>query len=121
MYWISYSGGWGNLGLHNCSIETWSAWDRLQMGWKNAGQVNPIAARDSSNSNEVNGELDATVPAQAGTYVLRDFVQTGDALRIKLPFLPGEKYPEYIWVENHQGKVVNNCPRQGRTTAPCLV
>ncbi|MBK9421080.1 MAG: T9SS type A sorting domain-containing protein [Flavobacteriales bacterium] len=74
------------------------------MGWQNIGQSNQIAARNTSNTSEVNGELDATVPAQAGTYVLRDFVQTGDALRIKLPFLPSDKYPEYIWVENHQGR-----------------
>ena len=98
MYWISYSGGWGNMGLHNCSIESWSAWDRLQMGWKNTGQGNQIAARTPSNTGEANGELDATDPAQAGTYVLRDFVLTGDALRIKLPYLPGVKYPQYIWV-----------------------
>ncbi|MBS1569771.1 MAG: hypothetical protein JST45_10045, partial [Bacteroidetes bacterium] len=122
MYWVSYSGGWGNMGLHNCSIESWSAWDRLQMGWKNVGQVNQIAARNPGNTSEANGELDASVPSDAGTYVLRDFVQTGDAIRIKLPFTdPVNEYPEYLWVENHQGKVVNNCPRQGSTTAPCLV
>ena len=31
------------------------------------------------------GDLDATVSGHAGIYTLRDFVTTGDAIRIKLP------------------------------------
>lgn len=77
------------------------------MGWTNPGQLYSIAAKNATNSNEINGDLDATVPSDAGTYVLRDFVSTGDALRIKLPFVPVSQYPEYIWVENHQGRNAN--------------
>lgn len=110
MYWIGHGGGWGNLSLSGSSLQTWSAWDRLQLGWQRPGQVNPIAARNPANTLEVNGELDPAVPGTAGTYVLRDFVATGDALRIKLPYLPGTKYPQYIWVENHQGHDRNGDP-----------
>lgn len=110
-YWITQSSGWSNLGLYNCSLLSWNGWDRQRMGWKRAGQVNEVAARNAGNTAEVDGDLDAAVPGDAGTYVLRDFVATGDALRIKLPFTdPANEYPEYIWVENHQGFGRNGDP-----------
>lgn len=121
-YWVQQSGGWSLMGLNGSSINSWNAWDRRQMGWMAPGQSFPIAARNADNTVEANGDLDPLLPGDAGIYVLRDFVLTGDALRIKLPYThPSDEYPEWIWVENHQGKVVNHCPRQGSTTAPCLV
>jgi len=110
-YWISHSGGWGALGLSGSSLQTWSGWDRLQMDWKVPGQSNIIAARDETNTVEVNGDLDVAQPSQAGIYVLRDFVASGDAIRIKLPFTdPVLEYPEFLWVENHQGFNANGNP-----------
>ncbi|HRD51637.1 MAG TPA: hypothetical protein PKY96_03220 [Flavobacteriales bacterium] len=110
-YWISQSGGWGALGLYNSSLQSWSAWDRLQLGWKAPGQLNDIAARNESNSAELNGDLDPFQIEDAGVYVLRDFVAKGDALRIKVPYTdPVAEYPEFIWVENHQGRNLNNNP-----------
>lgn len=110
-YWINQSSGWSNLSLYNGSLLTWNAWDRQRMGWKRPGQMNEIPARNAANTAEIDGDLDATVSADAGTYVLRDFVTTGDALRIKLPFTdPSTEYPEFIWVENHQGYDVNGDP-----------
>lgn len=110
-YWISQSGGWSLMGLANRSLDSWCGWDRLRMGWKANGQVNEIAARNATNTAEVNGDLDPLDPGQAGTYVLRDFVLTGDALRIRLPYTnPTNEYPEFIWVENHQGRNQNGHP-----------
>ncbi len=110
-YWIAQSSGWSNMGLYGCSLLSWNAWDRQRMGWKAPGSTFEIAARNANNTTYVNGDLDATVPAQAGTYLLRDFVQTGDAIRIKLPFTdPNTEYPEFLWVENHQGTNQNTNP-----------
>ena len=109
-YWIPQTGGWGILGLYNCSLWTWSAWDRYRLGWTGTGNHFEISARDQNGNTEVNGDLDATNPNQAGIYTLRDFATTGDALRIKLPFIKeDEEYPEWIWVENHQGFDNNEC------------
>lgn len=46
-------------------------------------------------------------PGGSGTYILRDFVTTGDAIRIKLPYLTSESstvYDQWLWLENHQMK-----------------
>lgn len=109
-YWIPQSGGWGLLGLYQCSLWTWSAWDRYRLGWMGINNQFEISARDQYGINEVNGDLDATNPNHAGIYTLRDFVTTGDAIRIKLPFVDEyTEYPEWIWIENHQGYDNNDC------------
>lgn len=107
-YWIPLIGGWSNMSLYNGSLNSWNAWDRLRMDWKAAGVTNGINARNAAGKVNVNGDLDATNPAHAGTYTLRDFVLFGDAIRIKLPFTnPATEYPQWLWIENHQGQNVN--------------
>lgn len=107
-YWIPLIGGWSNMSLYNGSLNSWNAWDRLRMDWKAAGVSNGINARNAAGKVNVNGDLDATNPAHAGTYTLRDFVLSGDAIRIKLPFTnPATEYPQWLWIENHQGQNVN--------------
>jgi hypothetical protein len=109
-YWIAQSSGWSNMGLYNCSLLSWNAWDRQRMGWKANDQTFEISAR-KPDMTEDNGDLDATNQADAGTYLLRDFVSSGDAIRIKLPFTdPVNEYPEFLWVENHQGANQNTNP-----------
>lgn len=103
------------MGLANASLNSWNAWDRQRMGWYGAtdGVDNAylVSARDANNTAEVNGDLDASLPGGAGIYTLRDFVGTGDAIRIKLPFTnPSTEYPEFLWVENHQGRALNGNP-----------
>jgi hypothetical protein len=107
-YWIPLESGWSNMSLYNGSLNSWNAWDRLRLDWKAPGSNFGVAARNQSNIAFVNGNLDATVPAQAGIYTLRDFVLFGDALRIKLPFTdPATDFPLFLWIENHQGRNVN--------------
>lgn len=107
-HFIQLSSGWSNLGLWNASLLSWNAWDRQRLAWKLPNQAYEIPAHDVTNTMEVDGDLDASVPGDAGIYVLRDFALHGDALRIKLPFTdPVIEYPEYIWVENHQGRNAN--------------
>ena len=106
-YWISAAGGYGLLGGAGSSLLTWNGWDRYRLGWKNSANTNLISARNTSGT-EVNGDLDANNSAHAGIYILRDFVVTGDAVRIKLPFLnPATEYQQYLWLENHRG-LANN-------------
>ncbi|MDQ3101554.1 MAG: hypothetical protein M3R08_09210, partial [Bacteroidota bacterium] len=45
-----------------------------------------------------------------GIYVIRDFVTTGDALRIKMPFIPDQLDQQWLWIENHQGYPRNGSP-----------
>lgn len=107
-YWIPLESGWSNLGLYNCSLLSWNAWDRQRMDWKAQGnQYNP-SARNADNSAEVNGDLKAENTEDAGLYYLRDFVTTGDAIRIKLPFTDTvNEFPEFIWIENHNCVDIN--------------
>lgn len=106
-YWIPQTGGWALLGLYNSSLMCWNAWDRYRLGWKGDGNAYDISARGSDGITEVNGDID--INNGSGIYVLRDFVTTGDALRIKLPYINEEnEYPEWIWLENHQGVSNNN-------------
>ena len=109
-YFIPPLGGWSNLGLSGASLLTWNAWDRQRLDWKATGNNFLISARDANGTTEINGDLDATNSSQAGLYTLRDFATTGDAIRIKLPFLnPLTEYPEYLWIENHNTKSRNGC------------
>ncbi|MFZ4547956.1 MAG: T9SS type A sorting domain-containing protein [Bacteroidales bacterium] len=110
-YWLPSIGGWSNLGLSGSSLLSWNAWDRLRLGWKSPGNAYSISARNAGNTQELNGDLDASQPEDAGIYTLRDFTTTGDAIRIKLPFLDPEKeFPEFLWIENHNTFDMNQCP-----------
>lgn len=107
-YWIPQTGGWGLLGLYGSSLKCWNAWDRQRLGWIDSTNIYEISVRNQD-GNEMNGDLDATNPDDAGIYILRDFVTTGDALRIKLPYIDSNKeYQEWLWIENHQGTSNNN-------------
>ncbi len=106
-YWIPQTGGWALLGLYGSSLMCWNAWDRYRLGWKALNNVYDISARAADGTTEVNGDIDSN--SGNGIYVLRDFVTTGDALRIKLPYIDTiDEYQEWIWIENHQGVQYND-------------
>lgn len=107
-YFIPTIYGWGMMGLVNSSFGICNAWDRYRLGWKAKGRDFLIGARTPDNSRDVLSDLDASLPEHQGQYLLRDFASTGDALRIKLPFIPENEFPQYLWVENHQ-----TAPRNG--------
>jgi len=103
-YFQHLTGGWSILGLHDSALQTWNAWDRKRLGWKVAASPFEISAQNVENTKFINADLDAANSNHAGIYVLRDFASTGDALRIKLPFLDAEKeFEQFLWIENHQG------------------
>jgi len=107
-FFISLQGGWSMMGAASSSLLTCSAWDRDRLGWTPEGAVHRIRARDPANR-EVNSDLDP-VAGDTGVFVLRDFVTTGDALRIRMPHLPEGVYQQWLWIENHQGQARNGSP-----------
>ena len=106
-YFIAQQGGWGMMGGANSALLTANAWDRDRLGWRPEGAVHRIRAHDRQ-GREVNSDLDP-LAGDTGVYVLGDFVTTGDALRIRLPFIPEDEFPQWIWLENHQTRARNGC------------
>lgn len=107
-YFMPVQGGWSLMGAANSSLLTCSGWDRDRLGWRPEGALFAIQARGPSDA-VVNGNIQP-LQGDTGTYVLRDFITTGDALRIRMPFLPDDEYPQWLWLENHQTTAGNGCP-----------
>ncbi|MBL7953180.1 MAG: hypothetical protein JNM62_15835 [Flavobacteriales bacterium] len=105
---INLQGGWSMMGASSSSLLTCTGWDRLRMGWEPDGAAHRIRARDLR-GNEVDTDLDPTA-GDTGLFVLRDFVTTGDALRIRMPYIPADQLQQWIWVENHLGMHRNGSP-----------
>lgn len=90
-----------------------SGWDRNHLGWigwadlnKTQQKNNLISAIDFSSNTEVSTDLSIPFASSTNTYILRDFVNYGDAIRIKLPHINcvnlGDVKNQYLWIENHQ-------------------
>jgi len=92
-------GGWSMMGAAHSSFLTCAGWDRYRLGWKAKGNEYLISAR-SPNGEELNADLNR----ESGEVelILRDFATTGDAVRIKVPFIPESEFQQWIWLENHQ-------------------
>lgn len=99
-YFLCMQGGWSMMGGSNSALLTGNAWDRRRLGWTAPDSPYPIAARDAK-GRTVNADLDPLM-GDTGTFILRDFMSTGDALRVKLPHLSSTEYPQFLWLENHQ-------------------
>lgn len=106
-YVLGVQGGWSMMGAGNSSLLSSSGWDRYWLGWKPAENQFEISARNGT-GDEVNGDLAQLIEKEI--FVLRDFVTTGDVLRIKLPFIPEDEFPQWIWVENHTTYAHNGSP-----------
>jgi hypothetical protein len=107
-YFINLQGGWSMMGAAGSSLLTCAAWDRQRLGWRAAGANHDVNAADATGE-YVNGDIDP-MRGDTGIYVLRDFVTTGDALRIKIPFIPEDRHQQWLWLENHHGYEMNGSP-----------
>lgn len=94
---------YGVTGQLEATTRAVCAWDRWMMRWQNPQKKFLISCLDSS-LNEVNTEnftLDSF--PNGGKFILRDHVKTGDAIRIKLPFIDwkkeGDVKNQYLWLE----------------------
>ena len=71
--------------------ESANGWERWYLGWIDI----------TTGTNLVNTKLDSISDIlNGGVYTLRDFITTGDVIRVKLPHVTNQ----YLWLENHQGK-----------------
>ncbi|MBI1193892.1 MAG: hypothetical protein GC205_12095 [Bacteroidetes bacterium] len=118
----SGAGQWALPGVAHChgmltsgSTNLCNGWDRLHLGWHGYDNLSLetrkhflISAKSVSDT-ELHSDFSnfSSLPASV-TLRLRDFVKTGDVLRIKLPHFnhqpPYNLYPknQYIWIANHQ-------------------
>ena len=92
----------------NSSLLTFNGWDRYRLGWKPNGNSDLIMAHDDNGLQFVNADIDpSTSSSSIFEFTLKDFSNSGDVARIKLPFLPANEFQQWIWIENHQLKANN--------------
>lgn len=89
--------GYGLMGGSNSTLVCCNAYERRRLNWIDE-KYNPqkflIAA----------GGKNADVTKQSGyrEFVLRDFITTGDAVRIELPYKDSLAERQFLWLENHK-------------------
>jgi hypothetical protein len=97
--------GYGLLSSQNTINDFCNAWDRRRLGWKHPSKQSYISALPAGGTSELNTDM-VYNPTYTGTslFRLRDFREYGDAVRIKLPYIPEAEGvdPQWIWIENHQ-------------------
>jgi len=84
-YW-NQTYGWGIMPNINTFFSA-NAWERWYLGWS---ELKTGAAQVSSDIQDA-----ASLAATGGSYTLRDFATTGDAVRIRLP-----NTNQHLWLEN---------------------
>ena len=96
-------GGYSNMSASDSYSKTWNAWDRERLGWKNPKNDYLLQAicAETGKPFETNLEYGQELCGD-GTFILRDFIDHGDVIKIKLPYLPDGKRNQYLWLENHQ-------------------
>ena len=101
MPFLNLQCGYGLMGAANSGLVCCNGYERWRMHWKHPQSVDYISARDSSNT--VSVVSDVTREDGNRTFLLRDFITHGDAVRIKLPYKDSETSSnQYIWLENHR-------------------
>ncbi len=104
---MSSAGGYAMLSSWDRSSQVYNAFDRRRLGWSPPGNRYQISARDPATGTEVEGDLIYKQPFEhsSNEFIIRDFVSTGDAVRIELPYLQvpsGTVNKQWLWLENHQ-------------------
>lgn len=117
---LQLMGGYGLMGQSGTGLVSVNAFDRWWLHWKS-----PIYNTTDSYIAASNQVSDISIEDGNKTFTLRDFVTTGDAIRIKLPYVDEGAKNQYIWLENHKigtnGKIdfltysnTYNCRPQGK-------
>jgi hypothetical protein len=104
---MSSAGGYAMLSSWDRSSQVYNAFDRRRLGWRPPENQFQLSARDPSTGQEISGDLVYGQPFEHGSqeFILRDFVSTGDAVRIELPYLQfasAKVNKQWLWLENHQ-------------------
>ncbi len=96
-------GGYSNMSASDSYSLTWNGWDRERMNWKNP--QNDFLLQAICVDSKLPFNTDLTYGQELcgdGTFILRDFIDHGDVIKIKLPYLPDGVRNQYLWLENHQ-------------------
>ncbi|MFC2114975.1 hypothetical protein ACFLTU_00770 [Bacteroidota bacterium] len=104
---MSSAGGYAMLSSWDRFSQVYSGFDRRRLGWKKPGHRDQISARNPATGQEVQSDLVYGQDFTHGSneFVLRDFVSTGDVVRIELPYLQknsAQVRRQWLWLENHQ-------------------
>jgi hypothetical protein len=89
------SGGWSMIGSSTSSLISCNAYERWRLNWRGPTNQDYRIACQNENS-------DLQKSDGPKTFLLRDFISTGDAVRIRLPYLDENAIVQYIWLENHR-------------------
>lgn len=101
MPFISIQGGYGLMGCNGSSLVCCNGYERWRMHWKHHEAADYISAHDITNQHSIPSDI--TREMGNCSFILRDFITSGDAIRIKLPYKDSDKSSnQYIWLENHQ-------------------
>lgn len=104
-YFMTEPNAFSMLSGNDGFMKSYNAWDRHRMGWFPDDYQYEIQAKDDNgvmrNTDLVYGE---PFPGGVNEFIIRDTPSTGDAVRIKLPYVSdnGVIDNQYIWLENHQ-------------------
>lgn len=105
MPFLSIQGGHGLMGNARSGLVSCNGYERWRMHWQhpsNSSSGSWITARTVLLNNPINSDIQKSDGSKS--YILRDFVTYGDAIRIKLPYKDSDNSSnQYIWIENHQG------------------
>lgn len=100
MAFLNIQGGYGLMGAANSGLVGCNGYERWRMHWKHLQSIDYISARNANNVQSVVSDIsqeDGNL-----TFLLRDFVTYGDAVRVKLPYKDSiTSSNQYIWLENH--------------------
>ncbi|MCZ2442229.1 MAG: hypothetical protein LC101_00380 [Flavobacteriales bacterium] len=94
---------YGLTGQLEATMQAVCGWDRWMMQWKNPEKKYLISALDTSLTEQNTEYFSLNNNPDGGLLYLRDHVKTGDAIRIRLPFLnwqkEGDVKNQYLWLE----------------------
>lgn len=88
-YFFYPDASYGMMNSTNFMNVSANGWERWILGWINLDKQH----LDKNQSIDSISHLEHS-------FILRDFITTGDAIRVPIPFYPDS----YLWIENHQNK-----------------
>ena len=101
MPFFTIQGGYGLMGGFDSGLVSTNGYERLRMHWKNPASPYYISAKDTLNIYNLNSDISKSDGNTS--FILRDFITSGDVIRIKLPYKDSiYSSNQYIWLENHQ-------------------
>jgi hypothetical protein len=100
---IAPPSNYGLTGQSDKTMQSVSAWDRWMLDYQHPLKTFLISALDQEGKETDTETISLESHPDGGIFILRDFTITGDALRIKLPYLNDvnkQVKNQYLWLEN---------------------